>query len=288
MRVALVSPYSWTYPGGVNRHVEALGRELLARGHEVRGFAPWDADRRRAALLHRGVRPQAIEPPPWLVGLGGTAGWSFNGALSNLAMHPSGVTRLRQELRAYAPDVVHLHEPVAPTPCWDTLMTARVPLVGTFHTFSTSLAPHAFAALAGSRRRLHRLSLRLAVSEAAAWTGRRFYGGEYRIVPNGVTLPAAAPVPREREPSEPLRVLFVGQAVARKGLPVLLRAFEDAREDVPVTLTVVGAEPGEVAPLLDDARGVEVLGRVGDARKLAELAAADVLVAPSLHGESFG
>src|SRR4051794_36191417 len=162
MRVALVSPYSWTYPGGVNRHIEALAGELLARGHDVRVFAPWDADRRRAALLHRGARPQVLEPPPWLVALGRTAGWPFNGAVSTLALPPRGVPRLRRELRAFAPDVVHLQEPVAPTPGWDTLMTARAPLVGTFHTYSTSLAPHAFAIAGGARRRLDRLAVRIA------------------------------------------------------------------------------------------------------------------------------
>ena len=32
MRIALVSPYSWTYPGGVTRHIEALAEQLLADG----------------------------------------------------------------------------------------------------------------------------------------------------------------------------------------------------------------------------------------------------------------
>jgi phosphatidylinositol alpha-mannosyltransferase len=63
MRVALVSPYSWTYPGGVTRHIEALALELLAGGHEVRVLAPFDPDTRKAALLHRGVRPQPRPVP---------------------------------------------------------------------------------------------------------------------------------------------------------------------------------------------------------------------------------
>ena len=137
MRVGLVSPYSWTYPGGVNRHVGALAVELLARGHDVRVFAPLDPDGRRAALLHRGVRPQPGAPPEWLVPIGGTIGWASNGAVSNLALHPSGVSRLRAELRAFAPDVVHVHEPAVPTPGWDTLLTCGAPLVGTFHTYAT-------------------------------------------------------------------------------------------------------------------------------------------------------
>ena len=58
MRVALVSPYSWTYPGGVTRHIEALAGELLAAGHDVRVLAPYDQDDRGSAWRHRGARPQ--------------------------------------------------------------------------------------------------------------------------------------------------------------------------------------------------------------------------------------
>ena len=189
MRVGLVSPYSWTYPGGVLRHVEALAVELLAAGHDVRVLAPYDEDDRPGAWRHRGARPQRRGRPDWLVPLGGTIGWSFNGAVSNLAGTPSAVATLRRELRAGQFDVVHVHEPVAPTIGWDTLTSADAPVVGTFHCYSESAAPHAVANLMGARRKLNRLAVRIAVSEAAAWTGRRFYGGEYRIVPNGVTLP---------------------------------------------------------------------------------------------------
>ena len=66
-------------------------------------------------------------------------------------------------------------------------------------------------------------------------------------------------------PGEPLRVAFVGQAVERKGLPVLLRAFEALRSEVPAELVIVGATAADVAPLLEDGDGVRVLGPVGDA-----------------------
>jgi len=289
MRAALVSPYSWTYPGGVTRHIEALAGELAAGGHEIRVFAPFDHDTRATALLHRGARPQARPRPDWLVPLGGTLGWPSNGAVSNLAGTPSAVSALRRELRAFAPDVVHLHEPVAPVVSWDALTSTDAPLVGTFHCYSESRPPHHVATLIGARRKLNHLALRLAVSEAAAWTGRRFYGGHYRVVPNGVALPeGGVPGPRRRAPGEPLRIAFVGQAVERKGLPVLLRAFEALRGQVPAELTIVGATHEEVAPLLVDGAGVTALGRVDDEERRAALLDADLLCAPSLGGESFG
>ena len=96
------------------------------------------------------------------------------------------------------------------------------------------------------------------------------------------------PEPRRRAPGEPLRIVFVGQTVERKGLPVLLRAFEALRGQVPAELTIVGATQEEIAPLLVDAAGVTALGRVDDAARQQALHDADLLCAPSLGGESFG
>src|SRR5215207_2882829 len=212
MRVAIVSPYSWTYPGGVNRHVEALAGQLAAAGHDVRVLAPWDEDTRATALRHRGARPHALQAPDWLIPLGPTIGWSSNGAVSNLSASPAAVATLRRELRAGDFDVVHLHEPVCPVIGWDALTFTDAPLVGTFHCYSESVPPHKIAAALGARRKLNHLTRRIAVSEAAAWTGRRFYGGEYTIVPNGVELPdGRAAAPRQRAAGEPLEIVFVGQ-----------------------------------------------------------------------------
>ncbi len=290
MRIALVSPYSWTYPGGVTRHIEALGGELRRTGHDVRVLAPFDPHDRLAARLHKGAWPQDRERPDWLVPLGRTVGIPANGAVSNLAAFPGSVAALRRELATGGYDVVHVHEPVVPHVGYDALSFRGAPLVGTFHTYSENPVAHGIAnGLTGARRKLNHLHVRLAVSEAAAWTGRRFYGGHYRVVPNGVDLPAEAPARvRAADLGAPLRIAFVGQAVERKGLPILLRAFEALRDVVPAELVVVGATPEEVEPLVFDARGVTVLGRVGDAEKAAVVAAADVLCAPSLGGESFG
>jgi phosphatidylinositol alpha-mannosyltransferase len=287
MRVALVSPYSWTYPGGVTRHIEALAERFLAEGHEVRVLAPYDPDDRLSAALHRGAAPQRRPLPDYLIPLGRTIGFRANGAVSNLSARAAGLSAMRRELRAGGFDVVHLHEPVAPTLCWDALSSTRLPLVGTFHCYSTNRVTNNAANLLGARRLFNHLHVRIAVSEAAEWTARRFFGGHYRIIPNGVAVPDGGP-PAPRGPADRLRLAFVGQAVERKGLPVLLRAFEALRDHIPVELTIVGANRDEVEPLLLDERGVTVLGRVDDAEKQRVLASADVLCAPSLGGESFG
>ncbi len=306
MRIALVSPYSWTYPGGVTRHIEALADEFDASGHETRILAPFDPDDALARAMHRGARPQPMELPERVVPLGRSTGFSANGAVSNLAATVDSLLALTRELRGGGYDLVHVHEPVVPLVGWYAASCAGdLPLVGTFHSFSENAFTNGIGLALGARRRMNRLHARIAVSEAAAWTARRFFGGRYRIVPNGVRLDPAeragwggearldadreqrSGVDGEGRPAS-LRILFIGQAVERKGLPVLLRAFEALREHVPATLTLVGAGPEEVAPLLLDDRDVHALGKVTDEQKAEQLRRADVLCAPSLGGESFG
>jgi phosphatidyl-myo-inositol alpha-mannosyltransferase len=288
VRVALVSPYSYTYPGGVGRHVEALAQELSTQGHVVRLLAPYDPDDRLARVLHRGAQPERRPLPDFLIPLGRTFGLPMNGAVSNLAPFPEAIATLGKELRSGRYDVVHVHEPNAPVVSWYAADAARVPTVATFHTYSTSWLPNKFAAnVAGVRRIYAKLGARIAVSEAAEWTARRYYGGRYHIVPNGVDASAARP--DLSRPSDGLEILFVGRAEGRKGLPVLLRAFEALRgTGVDARLTVAGATELEVAPLLLDAEGVEVAGRVPEEEKWNLLGRADLLCAPSLGGESFG
>ena len=289
MRIALVSPYSWSYPGGVTRHIEALAEQFMASGHQVRVLSPYDPTDRLSARMHRGARPEARELPDWVIPLGRTIGVKSNGAVSNLPHTPYAITTMRRELRAGRFDVIHVHEPVAPVVGYDVLDTQLAPLVGTFHCYSENVVSNTIGNGFGAKRKLQRLNVRIAVSEAAAWTGRRFYGGSYRIIPNGVDVPAELPVLAARPQGAPLRLAFVGQAVERKGLPVLLRAFEALRDHVDVELMIVGADRDEVEPLLlDGTQGVNVLGKVSDAEKAQALASADLLVAPSLGGESFG
>ncbi|MEA2402219.1 MAG: phosphatidyl-myo-inositol alpha-mannosyltransferase, partial [Thermoleophilaceae bacterium] len=239
-------------------------------------------------MLHRGAAPERRPAPDYLIPLGRTFGLPMNGAVTNLSSSPEAIRVLGRELRYGGYDVVHVHEPNVPVISWFAADAARAPTVATFHTYSTSWLSNSIAAnVMGARRIYSKLSARIAVSEAAEWTARRFYGGRYRIVPNGVDLSAARP--SGERPHERLEILFIGRAEGRKGLPVLLRAFEALRgAGVDARLTVAGATDEEVAPLLLDTDGVEVAGRVSEEEKWRLLGAADLLCAPSLGGESFG
>jgi phosphatidylinositol alpha-mannosyltransferase len=273
----------------VNRHVEALAEEFLGRGHDVRVLAPADPPGPLSRATHRSA-PEPRDLPDYLVPLGRSIGFGANGAVSNLAATPgSGYVRPRHEVRAGEFDVIHVHEPLAPLVGWNAVLGAKTPVVGTFHAYSTKPVPNYIAGALGARRMFNRLSARIAVSEAAAWTGMRWFGGEYTIIPNGVDIegPPAGPA----TPSEKLRILFVGRPEERKGLPVLLTAFNALVEHVPARLTVIGAEEEDVKRWLSDPEllaSIDIRGRVSSEELWAELHAADVLCAPSLSGESFG
>ena len=273
MRIALVSPYSWSYQGGVNRHVEALAEELLGRGHYVRVFAPFDPPDRLSRALHRAPAEER-QLPEHFTSFGRTFGIGANGSISNLSPFPGGgVVAPRRRLRDGEFDVIHVHEPVVPLVGWNATLGARAPVVGTFHSYSTKPVPNHVANAAGARRVFNRLSARIAVSEAAAWTGRRWFGGRYEIVPNGVDVGAAPSGPKP--PGEELRVVFVGRAEERKGLPILLTAFGALVEHVPCRLTVIGAEREDVLHYLADPelmRWIDVAGRVSGGRPVADAA----------------
>ena len=287
MRIALVTPYSWTYQGGVNRHIQSLAEEFINRGHYVRVIAPFDPPDRFSKLLHR-APAEEVELPDYLIPAGRTIGVGSNGSISNIPLFPESISITRRAIEQGNFDVVHVHEPTTPVNGWDTCLSSDTPVVGTFHAYATKPVPHRLAALAGAKRVMNRLSARIAVSEAAAWTGRRWYGGNYTIIPNGVDVEAA---PRGPKPeSEHLRVLFVGRPDERKGLPVLLRAFEGLVEhQVPSRLGIVGADAGEVRRLTthsDIDQHLDLHGRVSGPELWRHLHEADLLCAPSLSGRA--
>lgn len=272
----------------MNRHVQSLAEEFVRRGHHVRVIAPFDPADRLSKALHRAAA-EPVELPDYVIPVGRTVGVGANGSVSNIPLFPDAIRRTRRAIAEGGFDVVHLHEPITPFSGWDTCLSSDVPVVGTFHAYSTKPVPNYLANLAGARRVLNRLSARIAVSEAAAWTGRRWFGGNYTIVPNGVDV-GAAPVEPKPE-TDHLRALFVGRPDERKGLPVLLRAFDALVEHAPARLAVVGADPADVRRILahpELERHLDLHGKVSGPELWRHLHEADVLCAPSLSGESFG
>jgi phosphatidyl-myo-inositol alpha-mannosyltransferase len=274
MKIAMLSPYSLSRPGGVQGQVLGLARALRAMGHQVTVLGPDEQ------LAVGSGSPESSD----VFVMGEPIGVRSNGSVAPVTISPLAVMRAERFVRKGGYDVLHLHEPLAPCAGYGFMLTAPVPMVGTYHRAGVSRWVHVLKPLVlfvGSR-----LQVRVAVSEAARETGVLSDGGEFEVLFNGVDLErfsSAVPVP-----SDVPTVLFLGRHETRKGLGVLLDAF--ARVERPAMLWIAGDGPvNEVQRRRHpESDRVKWLGLLSDDEVAARLAGADVLCAPSLHGESFG
>jgi phosphatidylinositol alpha-mannosyltransferase len=267
MRVGLVCPYSLTVPGGVQGQVLGLARSLRQLGHDARVLGPCDGP-----PPERGVTP-----------LGRSIPAVANGSVAPIAPDPSCQLRTIRALRDEGFDVLHLHEPLVPGPTMTAILFRNAPLIGTFHAAGGSAAYRYLRP--GVRWLSRRLDLRCAVSEDARQMAHDALGGDYTLLFNGIEVERFAKA--EPWPTEDRTVFFVGRHEPRKGLDVLLAAFEQLPRDV--RLWVAGDGPQTAALRAEHTdRRIEWLGRIDDAEKAARLRGADVFCAPSTRGESFG
>lgn len=289
MRVGLVTPYSWSVPGGVNHHVEHLAEELEARGHEPWILAPVGAP----ALARRSVDSRRQPTAERFVPLGGALPLPANGSRAYMALFPQAMARVDRAVRYGRFDLLHVHEPFTPLVAAAAVLFATSPVVGTFHAARDPETR--FEGLEWVIREIaRRVDVRIAVSEAARlWSATR-YPGDYRIIPNGISVERLLPAREMHKVDE--RILFIGRAEPRKGLQVLLPAFTRLRRRSPgATLVIAGATERQVREAVRgatgepaDLSGVEMLGWVDHDEKVAQLGRAQVVCAPSLEGESFG
>jgi phosphatidyl-myo-inositol alpha-mannosyltransferase len=284
MKVGIVVPFSWSFWGAVVEHAELQAAALRELGHDVRLVMGNDPPGQFTRVLHPRVGRHG-EPPPEVIPVGRSVIVPANGSLPNIILSPRSIFRIRRVLEREGFDLLHLHEPMTPTPCIASLALWDGPMVGTHHA-SGNLGWMRFAVPVWGFLE-DRLDRRIAVSEQAAASARRWLPGEYEIVPNGVLIPDdVEPGGREH------RLVFAGRHEPRKGLQVLLRAWPRIREQTGARLRIVGADPLAVRLLLTRLRvpdeGIDVLGFLSQEDLTAELSTAKALVAPSLGGESFG
>lgn len=258
MRVAVVCPYAFDAPGGVQDQVTRIVRWLNDAGHTAWAVAPGSGG------------------PEGTRSVGSFKSLSVNRSRAPVSIDPRAIKRVGEAVADA--DVVHIHEPFMPMVSVGALLAATPPKVGTFHADPSRAMRMAYRA-GGFLLDLAARHLRVvtAVSPVAASAIDRLPG--IRIVPNGIDIddyrPTTAPVAG--------RVVFLGRDDPRKGLEVVLQAWPLVRRMAPeAVLRVIGT----VRPQGPD--GVEFLGRLSGAAKISELRDASVLVAPNLGGESFG
>jgi phosphatidylinositol alpha-mannosyltransferase len=275
-RIALVSPYALNVFGGVQEQVLAMSRVLSHRGDDVLVLAPDSHDVAK------------YDTPAKVVRLGPRISVPANGSRAPLTLSPMASQRAKAVIASFHPDVVHLHEPLAPVLGWVTLWAHQFPTVGTFHRSGDGPALRYGAPII--RALGQRLDVAVAVSPAAAETLKRAAGIECEILFNGFETERFVASTRERSVETVL--FYVGRLEERKGVGTLIEATREhnARGGKPWRLVIAGdgGDRNRLEALAAHDPRVVFLGRVSDAQKRSWLRRVHALVAPSTHGESFG
>ena len=282
MKIALVTPYDWATPGGVNLHIGPLAERLSSTGHEVRIIAPSS----RPGRDDRGC----------VTIIGESAfGLPATGSVANICLSYNLGPRVKQLCAREKFDVVHIHEPFMPLLPFQFLRYSEATNVATFHA----------AREGGSRLYAYskfiirpwwgRMHGRIAVSRPALRLIGKHFADRYRIIPNGVDcrfFAKSEPIPELGDGKR--NILFLGRLEKRKGLPFLLEAYAKLKGDFPDTrLVVVGGDGGlrSICELYVERNRLEDVvftGYVPDGAKPSYFKTADIYCAPNTGGESMG
>jgi|SRR2546421_3220593 phosphatidylinositol alpha-mannosyltransferase len=287
MKIGIVTPYDWSYPGGVRDHVWHLANEFISMGHDVRVLAP--ASGTKGKLTEKNI-----------LKMGRTTPIPINGSIARIMLDPSLVLRVRRVLQREHFDVLHVHEPLVPGLSLAALRCSRTLTVGTFHAssyphlYSTSNLAYA-SAYPFLRPLFRRLAGRIAVSSAARQFISRYFPADYRVIPNGVNLDhlgaEVAPFPQYMDGKR--NILFVGRFEKRKGAKYLLRAIPYIRERHPDTRFLFVGE-GRLRRGFQKFverhgwQDVIFTGYVSDEDKQRYFASSHVFCSPATGGESMG
>ena len=245
-----------------------LTRALRGLGVEARVLGPCDGP----------------PPEPWVTPLGNSLPTGDNGSMAAIAPDPAASLRTLRALRDENFDILHIHEPMAPGPSLTAMVVGNSPMVGTFHRSGKSGWLRAVRPLA--RWGVSHLSVRMAVSEEARLTAHEALGGDYEIVWNGIEVERYESA--RAWPTEGPTVFFVGRHENRKGLAVLIEAMGLLGPEVRLWIAGLGPDTDRLRRATAGDERIEWLGWVNESDKISRIRGADVLCAPSTHGESFG
>ncbi|MCX6022492.1 MAG: glycosyltransferase family 4 protein [Chloroflexi bacterium] len=281
MKIGLVSPYDFAYPGGVTNHILHLRDEYVRRGHQVRIIAPSSV-------------PAAAISDPDVIAIGRPWAVPANGSIARITLSLRLTHQVKTVLDRELFDVVHLHEPLMLTLPLTVLRVSQAVNVGTFHGFAERNLAY-FSGRRMLRRWFKRLDGKIAVSRPAMQFASYYFPGYYNIIPNGIDLDrcsgAAAPFPEYQDGK--FNILFLGRMEKRKGLKHLLRAYAQVKPLVPESRLIIVGDGGlrqqyEQSVAASGLQDVVFTGYVPDEDVPRYYRTADVFCAPATGGESFG
>jgi len=276
LRIGIVCPYSWDFPGGVQNHVRDLAEFLISNGHHVEVLAP---------------ATESEDLPDYVVSAGRAISIPYNGAVARILFGVVANNRVRSWIHEGNFDLMHLHEPAIPSlsllACW----AGEGAMVGTFH--AAAKYQKAIVAIGPILEPvIEKLSARIAVSESARLTLTAHLETDAIVIPNGIYADNYRNGASRAE-WQGNTVGFLGRFEEdRKGLPVLLEALPIISRFIP-NIRVLIAGPGDSEEVLEKVdpqlrHRVEFLGQISEEDKADFLASVSLYIAPNTGGESFG
>jgi len=291
LAIAHVTPYPWGEHHEVNAFAAGAAANLAARGHRVVVAAPGgtraELRRSQAAISAARERPGSVFGTGWegqRAGEGGPPVLSVGSAIPlpsggrpRPAPVPLDITRsLETLLGAVEFDIVHVHDPFAPSVASAALRHSRALNVGTFHlpterVLSTQVARPIVEIFFG------RLDARTVTGRTTAELLSRFFPGSYEVL-----APAAEVATGTARAGEgPPRIVYCARE-ERGALRLFIRALRRLPMDVPWEADIWIEDASVATPRLNRAlrERVRVL-RPADADVGELIGAADVLCAAS-------
>ena len=284
MKIALVSPYDFAYPGGVCNHISCLEHHFTRMGHEVKIIAP--ASKAVSSFGDRFIpvgKPRSVP---------------VSGSIARITLSPWLSSRIKAILDREKFDICHLHEPLMPMLCTTVLRLSPVPNVGTFHA-SGGKPWYSFGTPIGKlllKKWFQKLDGKIAVSEPAMEYVNKYFPGDYTIIPNGVDSahfsPSVSPI--DEFVDGKLNILFVGRLEKRKGLDYLLEAYKQVKREIPNSRLII-AGPGirlrhkyEKRVMRNGLKDVVFIGYAAYRELPRYYKTADIVCSPATGRESFG
>ena len=282
VKIGLISPYDYSFHGGVTDHIRKLASQFKEWGHPVRVIGPCSA-------------PQRITDEDFIP-MGRPVPVPSGGSIARISFSVWLRPRIKALLQREAFDVIHLHEPMASSVTLNVLSLSKSinsVTVATFHTDGGTKL-YKIGAVKLSNRYIRRLDGRIAVSGAAHRFISKHFPGDYEIIPNGIDFDEfdrAIPFPDLNDGM--INLLFVGRLEKRKGLKYLLAAYSKLKWDWPnLRLIVVGpGKPDDDSYRIMSERNLQDVvftGRVSDTDKARYFKSADIYCSPATGRESFG
>lgn len=282
MKIALVSPYDFAYPGGVTVHVSHLAREFSQKGHEVKVLAPCS-------------NKQRLPDKTDIIVLGKPFPVPSGGSIARINFSLWLLPRLKAILQQEGFDIVHIHEPSTPLLPWAILLYSSSVNIGTFHAYHSDSRTYDFARIF-FKQLSQKLNGRIAVSDPARRFADRYFPGNYRIIPNGVDITHFSPavLPLEEFQDGKLNILSVGRLERRKGLEYLLGAYQLVKLELANSRLIIVGPGTRLRRKYEQwvrERGLEDVvftGYIPYTDLPRYYSSADVVCAPATGQESFG